>query len=152
MSSTDVFHHLSSFFIRDLQHLGLYSNSASASVLVIPWEIRLDIVSKRVSSRPIPSSSKTETHLIKNHPNHQATARTHRDIFPIAEVIDRNLKPVAARTRVMVDLDGRIEGHIFNLDLIIDGEGFVGHFDIVVLLKNRGTSGQWRNVESDRAD
>lgn len=68
------------------------------------------------------------THLIENNPNHQTTARTHGDFLPVSKIVDCNLEAVATWTWVVVDLDVGVEGHVFDFDFVVNGEGFVGHF------------------------
>lgn len=67
------------------------------------------------------------SYMVKNHPDHQTAARTDSDVLAIAEVGDGNLEPIATRTRVVIDLEVGIEGHIFDLDLVVNGDVIVRH-------------------------
>jgi hypothetical protein len=62
------------------------------------------------------------SYLAKNDLDHQTTARTHSDFFAVAEVCQADLKAIATRARVMVDLQGWVESHVFDFDLIVDVE------------------------------
>jgi len=76
-------------------------------------------------------SPNTETYQVKDNTNHQTAARAHSDLLAIAQIIDANLEAVAAWARVRIDLHGRVEGHVFDLDLIVDVEAFVRHFVVL---------------------
>jgi len=67
-----------------------------------------------------------ETHRFKDNPDHQAAGGTHSDLLAVAEVVQQNLKAVAAGTRVRVQLQRRVECHIFDFDLVVDGRLVVG--------------------------
>lgn len=66
-------------------------------------------------------------YLVKNDPDHQTAARTDSDVLAVAEVGDGNLEPIATRTRVVIYLQVGIEGHIFDLDLVVNGDVLVRH-------------------------
>lgn len=51
--------------------------------------------------------------------NHKGAAWTNGNVFPIKHIINVNLKPVSTRTWICEDLGIRVEGHVFNFDLII---------------------------------
>lgn len=71
------------------------------------------------------SSTREDTYHIEDYPDHQTAARANSNILTIAHVADGYLEAVAAWTWVMVDLEGRIEGHILYLDFIV-----VRHLDV----------------------
>lgn len=78
------------------------------------------------SSRQHPPSHpppRRHTHRFKNHLDHQRAARTHRHVLTVTQVVDGNLKTVAAGTRVVVYLQDGIEGHVFDLDLVVNRIG-----------------------------
>lgn len=52
--------------------------------------------------------------------DHQAAARTDRNLFPIAEVIEGNLELVAAWAGVSIEGSRLMIGHILDLDLIVE--------------------------------
>src|SRR3569833_454319 len=61
------------------------------------------------------------THHFVNDANHQTTTRTNGDIrLLVPEVHQRDLEPVAARTRIVVDLQRLVERHVLDLDLVVD--------------------------------
>lgn len=62
------------------------------------------------------------TYQIKDNPDHQTATWTHADILSVAQIVDGDLEAVAAWTGEMVDLHRRIEGHVFDFDLIVNGE------------------------------
>ena len=69
------------------------------------------------------------THHLENNPNHQAARRAGGNVLAVLEVEQGNLKLVAARARVGVDLAGLVPGHVLDLDLVVDGNLLVvGHF------------------------
>jgi hypothetical protein len=49
---------------------------------------------------------------VKDHPDHQTATRAHSDLFAVSQVVDCDLKAVAAGTRVCVGLQGFIVGHV----------------------------------------
>lgn len=51
--------------------------------------------------------------------NHKGAAWTNGNVFPIKHIINVNLKPVSTGTWICEDLGIRVEGHVFNFDLII---------------------------------
>jgi len=57
---------------------------------------------------------------IEYDPDHQATAWTNRNILAISQVCDADLEHVSAGAWIGVYLQGRIVGHVFDLDLIVD--------------------------------
>lgn len=76
--------------------------------------------------RPVPISpygAKASTHDLVNDLDHQAAARTDGNVLAVAQVRDADFKLVAAGTWIVVDLQGRGEGHVFDLDLVVDGHG-----------------------------
>lgn len=56
---------------------------------------------------------------VKDDPDHQTAAGAHRNFFSISEVCDPDLEAIATRARVVIDLEGFIEAHVFNLNLIV---------------------------------
>jgi hypothetical protein len=66
-----------------------------------------------------------DSYLIKNNPDHKTTTRTNRNLLAIAEIGNSDLEPIATGTRVMIDLQRGIEGHVFDFDLIVDREVLV---------------------------
>lgn len=69
-----------------------------------------------------------QTYQVKNNLDHQRATRAHGNFFPITQIIDGDLEAVSAWAGKVVDLHGGVEGHVFDFDLIVDGEGVVGHF------------------------
>ena len=67
------------------------------------------------------------THRQENNLNHQAATRTHGDVLALVEVIDADLETVPTRTGVMIYLESGVEGHVFDLDFVVDGPIRVGH-------------------------
>jgi len=67
------------------------------------------------------------SYLVKNNPDHQTAARTPRNILAVAHVAQRNLKAVAARARVVVDLQRLVVEAVFDFDFVVEVELFVGH-------------------------
>jgi hypothetical protein len=63
----------------------------------------------------------TETHHLKNDANHQRAAGADGDFFAVAQVCNADFKAIAAWAREMVDLQGRVEGHVLDFDLVVDG-------------------------------
>ena len=61
----------------------------------------------------------TVTYRFENNFNLQTATRTHRDIFPLPQVNERDLELVATRTWVRVQRRGRVEGHVFDFDLVV---------------------------------
>lgn len=61
-----------------------------------------------------------KTNRLKDNLNHERAARTDSDILAVAQVIDRDLEAVAARARVVVDLQCWVKGHVLDLDLVVD--------------------------------
>jgi hypothetical protein len=61
-------------------------------------------------------------YLAKYNLDHQTAARTDRDFLAISEVCEPDLEAVAARARVVVDLQARVEGHVFDFDFVVDVE------------------------------
>jgi hypothetical protein len=59
------------------------------------------------------------TYSIKYDLNHQTAAWADSNIFAIAQIVDRDLETISTRTRVVVDLEGGIVGHVFDLDLVV---------------------------------
>jgi hypothetical protein len=68
----------------------------------------------------------------KDNLDHQAAAWAHSNLLAIPEVRNTNLKAIATRTRIVVDLERLIEGHVFDLNLIIDVQ-IVRHFGDMLL-------------------
>ena len=64
-------------------------------------------------------ASRMNTHSIKYDLNHQTAAWTDSNIFAIAQIIDGDLEPISTRTRVVVDLEGGVVSHVFDLDLVV---------------------------------
>ena len=70
---------------------------------------------------------KENPHQVKNYPDLETTAGTDSYFLPVTKIGDCDLKPIATRTWIMIDLQIRIEGHIFNLDLVVDGNILICH-------------------------
>lgn len=64
-------------------------------------------------------------HLVKDHPNHQTTTRAHSNLFPIAQIRERDLEFIATGTGIVVTLKCRVVSHVFDFDFIVDV--FRGH-------------------------
>lgn len=57
---------------------------------------------------------------------HQAAARTHGDVGRLVQQVgEGNFETVAAGARVVVGLQCRIIGHVFDFDLVVNGNLFV---------------------------
>jgi hypothetical protein len=69
------------------------------------------------------------TYHVENNPDHQTATRTHGDLFTVAQIVDCDLETIATWAGICVDLDIWVEGHVFDLDLIVDVQSFVGHFE-----------------------
>lgn len=67
-----------------------------------------------------------EVASIENHTNLQAAARADSNLIAISQVFNEYLEAIATWAWIVVDLEGRIEGHIFYLDLIVY-LAFIGH-------------------------
>jgi hypothetical protein len=52
--------------------------------------------------------------------DHETAAGTDGDLLSIAQIRDPDLEAVAAWARVVVDLQGGVEGHVFDLDFVVD--------------------------------
>lgn len=59
------------------------------------------------------------THSIIYDLNHQTTAWADSNIFAVAQVAYGDLETVSAWTRVVVDLESGVIGHVFDLDLVV---------------------------------
>lgn len=92
-----------------------------------PWEDR-PIQKESISGVHTLKPLDIGTYQVKDNANHQTAAGTHRDLLAIAQIIDANLEAVAAWARERVNLHGRVEGHVFDFDLIVYVEAFVCHF------------------------
>ncbi|CAG7962831.1 unnamed protein product, partial [Penicillium nalgiovense] len=55
--------------------------------------------------------------------------RAHGDLFAVAQIVDRDLEAVATWAGICVDLNIRVEGHVLDLDLVVDVQSVVGHFE-----------------------
>ena len=64
---------------------------------------------------------------IKNDSNHQTAAGAHGNVLLVTQVVEGDLKAIAARTRIVVDLESFVEGHVFDLDLVVDRKPVVSH-------------------------
>jgi len=64
---------------------------------------------------------------IKDYPDLETTAWTDSYFLPITKIVDCDLETITTRTWIMIDLQIRIEGHIFDLDLIVDGNILIRH-------------------------
>ena len=58
-------------------------------------------------------------HIVVDNPDDQTTTWTGGDFLPIPELSLRDLKTVAARTRVVKDARSRIPRKIFDLELVV---------------------------------
>lgn len=67
------------------------------------------------------------TYRVEYYPNHQATAGTSGNVLAISHVAEGNFEAIAARTRVVVDLKGLVIGAVFDFDLVVESDFFVGH-------------------------
>jgi hypothetical protein len=65
------------------------------------------------------------TYEIENHPDHEAAAGANSNVLLVPQIVEHDLESVAAGARVVVHLERFVEGHIFDLDLIVDGKLFV---------------------------
>lgn len=81
------------------------------------------------SATDLLSCAQRTPYHVEDHTDHQAATGTHGDFFAVAQIVDCDLEAVATWARICVDLDIWIEGHILDLDLVIDVECFVGHFE-----------------------
>jgi len=75
---------------------------------------------------PLLSLSGRQILRVKNDADHEAAARADGDVLAVAEVRDSDLEPVAARARVVVDLQRRVVRHVLDLDLVVDVEVVAG--------------------------
>lgn len=73
--------------------------------------------------------------------NHQTAAGADCCVFAIPEVLQRNLESVAAWTWIVIDLHGRVEGHVFNLNLVVKG-----HFERLPACLEMNEDGAWGKV------
>ena len=85
-----------------------------------------------VSSRLMKTFQRWEIqYQIKDHSDHETAAGADSDILLVAKVVQSNLEAIATGTRVVVELESLIEGHVFDLNLIVDGQILVvGHDDV----------------------
>lgn len=75
--------------------------------------------------------SNCSTYQIEDDPDHQTATGADGDILLVAQVLEQDLELVAARARVVVHLLGCVEGHVLDLDLVINGNfSIIGHFCI----------------------
>jgi hypothetical protein len=75
----------------------------------------------QTSSRTLPSPLLRQILHLIHHPDPQTTARTHSDVrLLVLERGKRDLEPIATRTRVVVDLQRGVVGHVFDLDFVVD--------------------------------
>ena len=74
-------------------------------------------------SAPLPLllHTKGATHDVKNNPNHQTAAWTNRHILAISQIRDADLETIAARARIVVDLQGGVVSHVFDFDFVVHG-------------------------------
>jgi hypothetical protein len=70
---------------------------------------------------------RSSTDLVEYDADHQAAAGAARNVFAVAHVGNGNLEAVAARTRVVVDLQRRIVEAVLDLDLVVQVQLLVGH-------------------------
>ena len=78
------------------------------------------IARKNTCNSPKILFSKRCTNHVEDDTNHQATTWTYRDLLTISQIVDSNLESIATWAREVIDLQGRVEGHIFDFDFIID--------------------------------
>lgn len=86
-------------------------------------EILLQCLSVRARSTILESSERnkeTFTNRFEDDLDHQAAARADRDLLALVQIVNSDLESVAARARIMVDLEGGIEGHVLDFYLIVD--------------------------------
>lgn len=57
---------------------------------------------------------------IKDDSNHQAAAGTHGNVLLVAQVVEGDLEAIAARARIVIDLESFVKCHVFDLDLVVD--------------------------------
>lgn len=69
----------------------------------------------------------SRAYRVEYYPNHQAATRTARNVLAVAHVCYRNLKAVAAGTGMVVDLKSLVVETIFDFDLVVEINFFVGH-------------------------
>lgn len=86
-----------------------------------------------VSTNPIPQTvlrspypPSRQTNLVEYNPDHQAAARAHANVLAVPQVRQPDLEAVAARARVVVDLELLVVGHVLDFDLVVErlGHGF----------------------------
>lgn len=60
--------------------------------------------------------------------DHQTTAGADGNFFTVSEVSDPNLEAIATRAGIVKDLESFVEGHIFDLNLVVYVQ-VVGHVE-----------------------
>jgi hypothetical protein len=81
--------------------------------IILILTVTLAIIYHTVSPKPF-------AYHFEDDLDHQTATWTYGNFFTIPKVRDTDFKPVATRTRVVVDLKRRIVLHILDFDLIID--------------------------------
>lgn len=58
-------------------------------------------------------------YLVKDDLDHQTATRANSNFLTISKVCDSNFKTIATWARVVIDLEGLIKGHVFDLNFIV---------------------------------
>lgn len=70
-----------------------------------------------------------KTDHVEDNFNHQTAARANSYFFAVSKVINCDLEAVATWAWIVINLNVRVKGHIFDLDFIVDRDSVVSHFE-----------------------
>jgi hypothetical protein len=74
-----------------------------------------------------------KVYQVENDANHQAAAGAYGNVAAVAEVIESDLEAVAAGTRVVIDLEVIVKGHILDFDLVVDRDVLIVDRDVLIV-------------------